>query len=138
MVGAALGLRTSKGHRGTLVAAHMRRLKRRGERSDICLEAGEEMSPCDVSQARGLWLLQRRLAWYGLQSVKVGQVRELSEHALVVDLLYTCGTLLCRIEIDRQSGAIRRHAAHGLAYLLAPLGQAMTRQGSLMAEPMAY
>jgi hypothetical protein len=66
--------------------------------------------------------LQRRLAWYGFRSVKVGQVRELSEQALVVDLLYTCGTLLCRIEIDRQSGAIRRPAAHGLVYLLASLG----------------
>jgi hypothetical protein len=67
----------------------------------------------------------------------VGQVRELGEHALVVDLLYTCGTLLCRIEIDRQSGAIRRPAARGLVYLLASLGQAMTKHGSLMARPMA-
>ena len=132
MVGAALGLRPSKTHRGTLVATLMRRLKQRGERSDVCLETDEE-----TSQARGLWLLHRRLAWYGFRSVKVGQVRELGEHALVVDLLYTCGTLLCRIEIDRQSGAIRRPAARGLVYLLASLGQAMTKHGSLMARPMA-
>ena len=137
MVSAALGLGTSKTYRGTLVAALMRRLKRRRERSDICLETDEEISPCDVSQSRGLWLLQRRLAWYGFRSVKVGQVRELSEHALVVDLLYVCGTLLCRVEIDRQSGAIRRRAGHGSVYLLASLGQAMTRHGSLMSEPIA-
>lgn len=137
MVSTARGLWTSKTHRGTFAAALMRRFKQRAERSDICLERDDEISPCDFSQLRGLWLLQRRLAWYGFRSVKVGQVRELSEHTLVVDLLHTCGTLLCRIEIDGESGAIRRPAGLELVYLLASLGQAMTRHRSLMAEPMA-
>jgi hypothetical protein len=137
MVSAVRGLMTSKTYRGTLAAALMRRFKRRGERSDTCLESDEEISRCDFSQLRGLWLLQCRLAWYGFRSVKVGQSRELSEHTLLVDLLHTCGTLLCRVEIDRQSGAIRRPASHALVRLLASLGQATTGHGSLMAEPMA-
>lgn len=137
MVSAARDRRTSKTHRGTLAAALMRRFKRRGERSDTCLQSDEEISPCDFSQLRGLWLLQRKLAWYGFRSVKVGQLRELSEHTLLVDLLHTCGTLLCRVEIDRQSGAIRRPASHALVRLLASLGQATTDHGSLIAAPMA-
>jgi hypothetical protein len=124
-------------HCGTLAAVPMRRFKRRGERSDNYLEGDDEISPCDFSQLRGLWLLRRRLAWYGFRSVKVGQLRKLSEHTLLVDLLHTCGTLVCRIEIDRQSGAIRRSAGHRLVHLLASLGQAKTRHGLLMAEPMA-
>jgi hypothetical protein len=137
MVSATRGLRTSKTYRGTLAAAVMRQFKRRGKRTDIGLESDEEISQCDFSPSRGLWLLQCRLAWYGFRSVKMGQLREFSEDTFLLDLLQTCGTFLCRVEIDRQSGAIRRPAGHALVRLLASLEQATTGHGSLMAEPMA-
>jgi hypothetical protein len=137
MVSAARGLRTSKTYIRTLAAALMRRFKRRGNRADIGLESNEEISQCDFSQSRGLWLLKCRLAWYGFRSVKVGQLRELSEDTLLLDLLQACGTLLCRLEIDRQSGAIRRPGGNALVRLLISLEHATTRYGSLKAEPMA-
>jgi hypothetical protein len=65
MVGAALGLRPSKSHRGTLVATLMRRLKQRGERSDVCLETDEE-----TSQARGSVAVAPQV---GLVRIPIGQ-----------------------------------------------------------------
>jgi hypothetical protein len=111
--------------RGTLEAMHKPRFEERGERSSIRRKKSrQEISSCGVSELPALWLLQCRLAWYGFRSVKVGQLRQLSEHTLFVDLLQTCGTILCTVEIDPRSGAIRRPQGHTLVRLVASLGQA--------------
>ena len=110
------------GH-GTLASVHKPRFEERGERSPIRRKSRQEISSCSVSELPALWLLQCRLAWYGFRSVKVGQLRQLSERALFVDLLRTCGTILCTVEIDPRSGAIRRPQGRALVRLVASLGQ---------------
>jgi hypothetical protein len=110
--------------RGTLEAMHKPRFEERGERSTNRRKMSrQEISSCGVSELPALWLLQCRLAWYGFRSVKVGQLRQLSERALFVDLLRTCGTILCTVEIDPRSGAIRRPQGRVLVRLVASLGQ---------------
>lgn len=52
-------------------------------------------------------LLERRLAWYGLRSVRLGPFRSGADGALLVDLLDTDGSVLDRVEVDRTSGALR-------------------------------
>ena len=90
-----------------------------------------------ITRLSALRLLQCRLAWYGFRSVKVGQLRQLSERTLFVDLLQTCGTILCTVEIDPLSGAIRRPQGLALVRLLASLGQAELEARPLAAAPMA-
>jgi hypothetical protein len=133
MVRAMLSCVTSA-YQGAFAPQVIRGFERRDKGLDICLQSNE-ISRRDLSKLTGL--LQCRLAWYGFQSVKVGQLRELSEHTLLVELLHARGTLLCQIEIDRRSGTIRRLASHALARLLASLRQATTEHGSSVAELMA-
>ena len=80
-------------------------------------ESGEELERCDASRLRHL--LRCRLAWYGLRSVEVGSFRLLTDDALLVDLLEARGVVLCRVEVDRQSGIIKTSACHTLSRLLA-------------------
>ncbi len=127
-----LGLWASETYRGALGAVHDRRFGRSDEGSTIRPKTREETRSRSFSQLPPLWLLQCRLAWYGFRSVKVGQLRLLSERTLFVDLLQTCGTILCTVEIDPRSGAIRRPQGLALVRLLASLGQA-----ELEARPLA-
>ena len=80
-------------------------------------ESGEELERCDASRLRHL--LTCRLAWYGLRSVEVGSFRLLTNDTLLVDLLEAPGVVLCRVEVDRQSGVIKTSACHTLVRLLA-------------------
>ena len=80
-------------------------------------ESGEELERCDASRVRHL--LRCRLAWYGLRSVEVGSFRLLTDDAVLVDLLESRGVVLCRVEVDRQSGIIKASACHTLSRLLA-------------------
>jgi hypothetical protein len=66
-------------------------------------------------------LLECRLAWYGLQSVEVGSIRELTEDTVFVDLHDESGVLLCRVEVDCESGAIRTLARRALNTILGEL-----------------
>ena len=71
-------------------------------------------------------LLRCRLAWYGLRSVEVGSFRLLTDDAVLVDLLEARGVVLCRVEVDRQSGIIKASACHTLSCLLASERQPMS------------
>ena len=102
--------------------------------ADMSFETNE-ISRCDLSKLKGL--LQCRLNWYGLRSVKVGPLRELSQHTLLVDLLHACGVVLCRIEVDRRSGAIQRPANYALLRLHASLQRATTAHESPVVRPVA-
>jgi hypothetical protein len=79
-------------------------------------ESGQDLECCDASRLRHL--LERRLAWYGLQSVEIGSFRLLTNDVLLVDLLEARGAVLCRVEVDRQSGVIKTSACHTLSRLL--------------------
>ena len=87
------------------------------------------------AQLRALWLLRCRLAWYGFPSVKVGQLGELGEDTLSVNLLNTYGNFVCRVEIDRQSGAIRHPDSLALVRRLTSARQVMTGHGSPTVQP---
>jgi hypothetical protein len=65
----------------------------------------EEFERCDASRLRRL--VKRRLHWYGLGTVEVGSLRLLTKDSLLVDLRHARGAVRCRIEVDRQSGAIK-------------------------------
>ena len=93
-------------------------------------ESSEGIGRCDLSRMRRL--LQCRLTWYGFRSVEVGPFRGLTEDTLFVDLLHACGVVLCRVEVDRQSGVISPSAGHALSRLLISLRGA-TANGSPMA-----
>lgn len=84
-----------------------------------CFESSEGIGRCDLSRMRRL--LQCRLAWYGFRSVEVGSFRGLTEDTLFVDLLHAGGVVLCRVEVDRQSGVFSPSAAHALNCLLISL-----------------
>jgi hypothetical protein len=79
--------------------------------------SGEELERCDASRLRHL--LRCRLAWYGLRSIEVGSFSWLTDDALLVDLLEARGGVLCRVEVDPQSGIIKTSACHTLTRLLA-------------------
>jgi hypothetical protein len=102
---------------------------------DVRTSGGQVAS--HVSQSRALGLLRCRLAWYGFRSVQVGPLGDLSERTLSVDLLNEYGNFVCRVEIDHQSGAIRRPLASlALVRRLTSLGRAMTGSGSPMVRSL--
>jgi hypothetical protein len=65
-------------------------------------------------------LVERKLAWFGFRSVTIGPFIKVTDRAILIDLL-TQGNFLCRIEVDRQSGAITRSGDDALAPLIASL-----------------
>jgi hypothetical protein len=71
-------------------------------------------------------LVERKLAWFGLPSVTIGPSVKVNQRALLIDLL-TQGDLLCRIEVDRLSGAITRAGGEVLTLLIGSL----RREGKL-------
>jgi hypothetical protein len=95
-------------------------------------ESGEEREHCDASRLRHL--LGRRLAWYGLRSIEVGSFRLLTNDALLVDLLEARGVVLCRVEVDRQSGVIKTSACHTLSRLLASERRPMSDSRRLFVQ----
>ena len=86
-------------------------------RSRARTESAEKLDHCDASRLRHL--LRCRLAWYGLRSVEVGSFRLLTNDAVLVDLLKARGVVLCRVEVDRQSGVIKTSTCYTLSRLLA-------------------
>jgi hypothetical protein len=113
-------------HCRTRTAMFARRFKQRSE--DVLSESNEVVSLSDSRRANALRLLRSRLDWYGFRSVKAGSLHQQGEHTFLVDLLNTGGTFLCRIEIDRESGALRSSAKPVLVRLLAAMDTPTTEQ----------
>jgi hypothetical protein len=105
-----------------------RRFNRRRGGADICSQCNGVINLADSRRAKALRLLQSRLDWYGFRSVKAGQLRQLGEHTFLVDLHNASGTFLCRIEIDRESGALRPSAKPVLVRLLVAMDAPTTQQ----------
>jgi hypothetical protein len=112
-------LKTTNAHLATdhVVIAALSNLYPEHSRIQAWSESGEGLERCDASRLRHL--LRCKLAWFGLRSVEVGSFRLLTNDALLVDLLEARGVIVCRIQVDRRSGAIKRSACHALSRLLA-------------------
>ena len=52
-------------------------------------------------------LIERRFAWNGYESIKVGPFRALNRRTLLIYLLGGDGTVLYRVKVDRKSGSMR-------------------------------
>jgi|GEM_PF-5023371 hypothetical protein len=81
-------------------------------------ERTEELTGRDLAEI--VKLLECKLAWYGFRSVEVGPFIRVNHHTISIDLLER-GAVLCRIEVDRDSGAITRSGGQALRALVAPL-----------------
>ena len=80
-------------------------------------ESREGFERCNHSRMQRL--LKCRLAWYGLRLIEVGSLCVLTNDTLTFDLLLQgCGAVLCRVEVDRQSGAIKPSGGRALSRLL--------------------
>lgn len=77
---------------------------------------GAEIRQCECSRMR--WLLQCRLAWYGLRAVGVGSLRDLAEKTVLVDLVQDGGSVVCSVKVDRQYGIVDSSAGRALTRLL--------------------
>jgi hypothetical protein len=77
---------------------------------------GSDKMRCEFSNTR--WLLQRRLAWYGLRSVSVGSLRDLTDKTVLADLRRANGILICRIQVDRENAMLGAPAGRVLSRLL--------------------
>ncbi len=75
----------------------------------------QELTGRDVAEI--VELLERKLAWFGFRSVKVGPFVRVKDNTVSIDLLDR-GEVLCRIQLDRRSGAIRPSSSDGLRPLM--------------------
>ncbi len=107
-------------------ADHMRATKRASdltpaqawERRPEPTRNGVETTNLEVAEI--VELVKRKLAWFGLRSVKIGPFVKVNDRAIVIDLLAD-GNFLCRIEVDRQSGAITKSGDDALSSLITSL-----------------
>jgi hypothetical protein len=97
--------------------------KRRPEPS----RKGVDITNRDIAEI--VELVERKLAWFGFRLVTIGPFIKVNDRVILIDLL-TQGNFLCRIEVDRKSGAITRSCGDALTPLIASL----RREGS-QGEP---
>lgn len=81
-------------------------------------ERGQELTRRDLAEI--VELLECELAWFGFRSVTVGPFIRVKGNTVSIDLLDR-GEVLCRIELDRRSGAIRPSSSDGLRRLMTSL-----------------
>jgi len=79
-------------------------------------EKTEELTGRDLAEI--VKLLECKLAWWGFRSVEVGPFVRVSHHTISIDLLRAGGRVLCRVDIDRQSGMVHSSARRALSRLL--------------------
>jgi hypothetical protein len=109
---------TSVKYGGTSTAG---RLNRPSDRKRIrgivgSSEKGEELTGRDIAEI--VKLLECKLAWWGFRSVEVGPFIRVSHHTISIDLRRAGGCVLCRVEVDRQSGVVHPSAGGVLSRLL--------------------
>jgi hypothetical protein len=52
--------------------------------------------------------LEHRLAWHGNKRVKLGEVKEVDDHAIVADIVTLDGSLVQRFKVDRHTGHMQQ------------------------------
>lgn len=110
-------------------ASAARRLNRPSDRKRIpglggSSEKREELTGRDLAEI--VKLLECKLAWWGFRSVEVGPFIRVSHHTISIDLLRAGGRVLCRVEVDRQSGMVHPSAGRALSRLLMSLRERYT------------
>jgi len=81
---------------------------------DMTTRDGTDQGQC----SRTRWLLQCRLAWYGLRAIGVGDLRDFGAGTLSVDLVRPDGSVVDQLEVDREFGMVTRSAALALSHHL--------------------
>jgi hypothetical protein len=93
-----------------------------GLRGSISPGHGLPMTTRDATEqsqcSRTRWLLQCRLAWYGLRAIGVGDLRDFGAATFSVDLVRPDGSFVDRLEVDREFGMVTRTAALALTHHL--------------------
>jgi hypothetical protein len=77
-------------------------------------------------------LIELRLAWYGVRDVTLGPFVGLGDGSLFVAMLNPAGKLVDRVEVDRETGALRPtrpQAGRITRYLISDLGLPEDRHG---------
>jgi hypothetical protein len=97
------------------------RLNRPSDRKRIQGLAGssekrEELTGRDLAEI--VKRLECKLAWWGFRSVELGPSITVSRHTISIDLRRAGGRILCRVEVDRQSGMVHPSAGRALSRLL--------------------
>jgi hypothetical protein len=91
-------------------------------RAGISPEHGRDRTTGDATEqgqcSRTKWLLQCRLAWYGLRAMGVGDLRDFGAGTFSVDLVRPDGSFVDRLEVDREFGTVTRSAALALNHHL--------------------
>lgn len=114
-------------HRLAPVYGHRRRRE-----ADVGAQCREVRIVRDLSEIREL--LERKLAWYGLQSVRIGTFRRTGERTLLCDLLTADGSVLCRVNVDRRSCAVRIARGRGFEDRIAGVSAVVSANASDLAE----
>jgi hypothetical protein len=78
-------------------------------------------------------LIERKLAWYGFTSVKVGPFIRIRGEKVFIDLLDR-GEVLCRLELDPATQTSTCSEASGLATLLNSLRGVRPRHGATASK----
>jgi hypothetical protein len=93
-----------------------------GLRAGISPEHGLDVTTRDATEhgqySRTRWLLQCRLAWYGLRAIGVGDLRDFGAATFSVDLVRPDGSFVDRLEVDREFGMVTRSAGVALSHHL--------------------
>ena len=93
-----------------------------GLRAGFSPEHGQDTTAPDGTNqgqcSRTRWLLQCRLAWYGLRAIGVGDLRDFGVGTFSVDLVRPDGSVIDRLEVDREFGMITRSAGVALSHHL--------------------
>jgi hypothetical protein len=87
-----------------------------------------------VEMRRAREEIERRLAWFGNDRVRVGPTTMVAEHVVELDLVDRADALLLRIRLDCRTGRLRPTDSAALARLLVPAtvanqAPASSRQG---------
>jgi hypothetical protein len=72
-------------------------------------------------------LVKRRLAWFGLEALRIGPVLKVREGAVVIELLHE-DEVFCRIELDAQQGLTKFTTCEALRPLISTLQKHPTRR----------
>jgi len=91
---------------------------------DQCVDSNTELTVTDLADI--VELLKRRLAWFGLHSVRIGPYVKVRNGSILIDLL-DGDELFCRVTLDRRSGVMAFPSGSALRPLMASLHNDVSR-----------
>jgi len=96
-----------------------------------CVDSGTELTVTDLAEI--VDLLKRKLAWFGLHSVRIGPYVKVHNGAVLIDLLEG-GDPCCRVVLNRRSGAVAFPNGSALRRLMASLHKDVCRHAEQKAQ----